>query len=193
MDETMDTKIDLRIVKTQKKLALAFKEMMLTTSFNDITVFDLCTRAGVRRATFYKHFDDKYDFLRSIISHLVNDLAYNVSSACDMSNPVEYFAMFVTEIFNYFDQRKEILNNILTTGTLHIFTDIIMSCTHTALIENINDAKENGIKIFADVSAVAAFINGGITSLLLATLKDSNNNKEETILQLKLILSKLFE
>lgn len=189
----MDKKIDLRILKTQKKLTLAFKEMMQTTSFNDITVFDLCSKAEIRRATFYKHYTDKYDFLKSIITNLIKDMTETVSSKCDLSDPVEYFTLFMEEIVSYFENHNDILRNILSNDTtVHIFTDIIMDCTHTSLIDNIKCAKEKGVDIFADVSAVALFINGGMASLLLALLKENKITKDKMIFQLKSILKKMF-
>ena len=188
----MDKKIDLRILKTQKKLTLAFKEMMQTTPFNDITVFDLCSRAEVRRATFYKHYTDKYDFLKSIITNLIKNMTETVSLKCDLSDPVEYFTLFMEEIVYYFEKHPDILRNILNNDTLHIFTDIIMDCTHTSLIDNIECAKEKGVEIFADVSAIASFINGGMASLLLALLRENKITKDKMIFQLKSILKKMF-
>lgn len=48
----MEKKTDLRVIKTCNKLGFALRDMLTERSFDDITVFDLCEKAGVRRATF---------------------------------------------------------------------------------------------------------------------------------------------
>ena len=63
----MEQKMDLRIRKTYKALKDTFLELLSEKKFEDITVNELCERAMVRRATFYKHFADKYDFFAFFI------------------------------------------------------------------------------------------------------------------------------
>ena len=58
----MEEKTDLRIRKTYKALCDAFVNILEKKRFDDLTVNELCDEAMIRRATFYKHFADKYDF-----------------------------------------------------------------------------------------------------------------------------------
>ena len=62
---------DLRVEKTEKALLDALFETLRTKEFNQITVQDLCDKALVRRSTFYRRFDDKYDFLKLLIRKLI--------------------------------------------------------------------------------------------------------------------------
>lgn len=55
--------VDLRIQKTERALMDALSALLGDRGFDEITVSDLCDEAMVRRATFYKHFQDKYDFM----------------------------------------------------------------------------------------------------------------------------------
>lgn len=55
--------MDLRTRKIYDALIQACEELLQEKSFDEITVSELCDRARTRRATFYKHFADKYDFL----------------------------------------------------------------------------------------------------------------------------------
>jgi probable dihydroxyacetone kinase regulator len=55
----MENKRDL----TKELLAGCFKELMLTTPFDKITIKMITDRAGLIRPTFYKHFQDKYEVL----------------------------------------------------------------------------------------------------------------------------------
>lgn len=54
---------DLRIIKTNKNLVQTFFDLHSQYKIEDITVSLICDASGVNRATFYKHFDDKSDFV----------------------------------------------------------------------------------------------------------------------------------
>lgn len=59
----MSKKQDLRYIRTNQLLCNAFKDLLEKKKFDDITIQELCNHALIRRATFYTHFIDKYDFL----------------------------------------------------------------------------------------------------------------------------------
>lgn len=54
---------DLRVRRTRKALMQALIELTIEKGFSAITVQDLADRAMVNRATFYRHYLDKYDLL----------------------------------------------------------------------------------------------------------------------------------
>ena len=56
-------KLDPRVVRTRKMLDHAFLELLAEKGFDAISVQDVTTRAGVNRATFYAHFQDKFALL----------------------------------------------------------------------------------------------------------------------------------
>lgn len=77
----MSEKYDLRIVKTRKALFDAFLELVSEKPFDAITVNEICKRALVRRATFYNHFADKYDFLLPLSINSPKNSVRNLSPA----------------------------------------------------------------------------------------------------------------
>ena len=56
-------KEDLRVRKTKKALSDAFISLLQEKRFEEITINELCEKAEIRRATFYKHYTDKFHFL----------------------------------------------------------------------------------------------------------------------------------
>ncbi|MDR3575716.1 MAG: TetR/AcrR family transcriptional regulator [Anaerolineaceae bacterium] len=60
-----DKRVDPRVKRTRKLLEQAFMELMLEKGFQSITIQDVTERATVNRATFYAHFEDKFDLLDS--------------------------------------------------------------------------------------------------------------------------------
>lgn len=56
-------KLDPRVKRTRQLLVQAFADLIQEKSFQSITVQDITERATVNRATFYAHFEDKYDLM----------------------------------------------------------------------------------------------------------------------------------
>jgi len=69
---------DLRIRRTHKFLQEAMIELVTEKGFDAITVGDIGKRAMINRATFYRHYQDKYDLVVTIFeeaaNHLVEDM-----------------------------------------------------------------------------------------------------------------------
>jgi AcrR family transcriptional regulator len=58
-------KVDPRIRRTRQMLQQAMRDLLKEKDFLDINVLDIAEHAGLNRATFYKHFTDKYDLLNT--------------------------------------------------------------------------------------------------------------------------------
>lgn len=189
----MNDKIDLRIVKTHNKLTAALSEMMNEMPFGDITVFDLCEKADVRRATFYKHFKDKYDFLKDVITNIIKDITETVNSNEYLrSSPINYLVRFVNEVIAYFESRPLILSNLLNSDNLPIMLKVISTCTYSALVESLSDVKRSGCNFTSDVAFCSSFINGGISNILIMWLKNPTCTKEELLAKIREMLTKIF-
>ena len=65
MSQEPSSKPDLRVRRTQKLLRAAFLELVLEQGFEAVRVSEIIERAGVNRATFYRHYRSKRDMLRS--------------------------------------------------------------------------------------------------------------------------------
>ena len=58
-----EEKLDPRVKRTRQMLEQAFMEAVQEKGFQSVSVQDIAERAGVNRATFYAHFEDKYALL----------------------------------------------------------------------------------------------------------------------------------
>jgi AcrR family transcriptional regulator len=65
---------DLRVVRTRKMLRDAMIALAIQKGFSAITVNDIVELAMVNRATFYRHYQDKYDLIESYLNELYTDL-----------------------------------------------------------------------------------------------------------------------
>lgn len=65
---------DLRIVRTRKMLRDAMITLAIQKGFANITINDIVGLAMVNRATFYRHYQDKYDLVESYLDELYTEL-----------------------------------------------------------------------------------------------------------------------
>ena len=69
---------DSRIRRTHRFLQDAMIELITKKAFDTITVGDIAERAMVNRATFYRHYQDKYDLVAKIFEETANELKENM-------------------------------------------------------------------------------------------------------------------
>ena len=70
---------------TAGKMRRAFLTLLDSKEFADISIMDICQKAGVNRSTFYSHYDNTYDLLKETFDSLIADFI----NECDFDNPVD--------------------------------------------------------------------------------------------------------
>jgi AcrR family transcriptional regulator len=65
---------DLRVQRTRKALREAMVALTIEKGFAAVTVQDIVGRAVVNRATFYRHYQDKYDLVMSSVEEILDEL-----------------------------------------------------------------------------------------------------------------------
>ncbi len=79
----LDQKLDPRVKRTRLLLEQAFMDVLKEKGFQTVTVQDITARAGVNRATFYAHFQDKYALLDySIRQGFLQEIEKRMLHAC---------------------------------------------------------------------------------------------------------------
>lgn len=72
----MNTKNNKRRRESVSKIEHIFVELLQTKQLNQITVSDICKKAGLNRTTFYANYLDIYDLADKIKEHLENELEH---------------------------------------------------------------------------------------------------------------------
>lgn len=65
---------DLRIFKTKKAIKKAFFDLVSEKTFEKVAISDIAEKAMINRATFYLHYQDKYDLLNNLENEVLNDI-----------------------------------------------------------------------------------------------------------------------
>ena len=158
---------DLRIQKTYSSLKTAFLTLLEQYRFEDITVQQLCDCANIRRATFYLHFADKYEFLSFFIQEMRKELAENISVLEDTGETANYYDLLFHELVLFFEKHPQLVAKIKSSQMLPtlmgIFAEEIQKNVYQYLQKQKDDSKNNEMK--------AHFYTGGILQLLLLWMR----------------------
>jgi AcrR family transcriptional regulator len=110
---------DLRIRKTEALLKEALVELASSRNFGSITVEDIVRRAMVNRATFYRHYQDKYALAVRIIEDTVDRMLAEISALVPSTftfdadpTRLELPEAFV-ELFEYIGRNQRLFQAIL--------------------------------------------------------------------------------
>ena len=98
---------DLRTERTYNSLKEAFLTLLEHNRFESITVLQLCQCANIRRATFYSHFADKYEFM----SFFIHEMRDEFISQIEEENVSCYDRLF-HEMIAFLEARPQLVKNL---------------------------------------------------------------------------------
>lgn len=91
----METKTDLRIIKTEKVIREAFMTLRKKTPLEKMKVSEICKTAMINPSTFYKHYSDVIALSESIENDLVHKcLKDHCNTDCLFTDPYRYLMSF---------------------------------------------------------------------------------------------------
>lgn len=108
--------MDLRTVKIYDSLMAAFEQLLQEKSFEQITVNELCDRAKTRRATFYKHFSDKYDFYQFMLQRLREEVFQEITDRAMDDSVQERLHLLVDASVSFVDTHRAFLSAVKNSG-----------------------------------------------------------------------------
>jgi AcrR family transcriptional regulator len=108
-------KTDSRILRTRDALGDAVVALMQEKNFDEITVQDLLSRAGVGRSTFYVHYRDKQDLFLSD----VEDFFEKFSDALRRQGASTERLFPVKELFTHIRQVREFYSAVVSADKMN--------------------------------------------------------------------------
>lgn len=123
----IEKKRDLRIQKTYDSLIVAFQTLLEEKSFESITVKELCARARTRTATFYSHFDDKYDFFSFMVRELRRNFTQSAERTYTKNQPESYYIELLCIGMDFLEQNRKMVlsikDNPMLVTMMHTVSD----------------------------------------------------------------------
>lgn len=178
---------DLRTRKTYTSLKSAFLELLEKNRFEDITVQQLCQSAQIRRATFYTHFADKYDFLAFFIQEMREEFVERIQHVDPVSyDKKDYYDLMFHELLQFFKDRPQLVNNIKNSQMLSIMSDIFAQEVQKSVYHFLEETYQEDKKT---LEMKAYFYAGGLLQLLLLWIREPEHFPVDQISWLKFLVN----
>lgn len=158
-------KQDLRVQKTHQALITSFSDLLQTKSFEQITVQDLCANANVRRSTFYRHFNDKYDLLNHVVGTLIDHFRKLYLPDINPDNPRQFFEKLMRDVLTFIHDNKDIVRSVITLNFYGEVYTIFYEQIYKAVPKQIEFDRQSG-QFYVDVTIYGEFLTGGILSVI---------------------------
>lgn len=136
-------------------------------SFDDITVLEICEYAGVHRATFYKHFVDKYDFLNACINLKLSALVFD-----EIEQPYSPYTLkrncmiMIERVYNFIDANKEIFVCLCKDNCSLAFNNTLSEAISNFIVEQIKTMPDLKEKLDKEIYMLSNFYAGAVVGLI---------------------------
>lgn len=181
----MMKKRDLRVQKTYMSLTDAMLRLLRKKKFEEITINELCDEAMIRRATFYKHFGDKYEFIQFMIEEMRIQFLSEFEQRAQNAKEEDYFEILVSYVIDFLLSYEDIIHSLESSSLLSLLLNIRMNDSSGAVEQEIADLLTKYFKTGADPIFATQYLLGGIIPSILWWLpKRDEIPREEVTKQL---------
>ncbi len=175
----MEKEGDLRIRRTKKLLLDSLMQLLQEHAFEKIGVNDICERAMVHRATFYNHFDDKYDLFNYALSQLEDEMYLSTIEKGSYTSSVEMYCSILRSVFDFIEQNKLKFKLIIDNNSSKLI--FLISTTVKRSITYLIKQNELNQEFVVPLNIIIDFFMGGVTFLCLDWIQSDLYSKEEII------------
>ena len=145
----------------QRQLEQCLLDLMGEHLLQQITISDICQKAGISRKSFYRYFDNKEDCLHALLDHVIMDgSSYYISETDENVTG----SAFCVRIFEYWKQQTPLLDALERNGQS---IQIVQRIIRYILEEEPDYARYMGIPDHSVLEHVV-FTVSGVMGLVLA-------------------------
>lgn len=106
--------------RSRRLLKEAFMELLAEKPYESITVSDVARKADLNRGTFYAHFDNVDDLMRSVMADTADTISEFLSQAVE-SGFLEDPLPVLTQVGEYLDQNRELTRKLVESRSIEPF------------------------------------------------------------------------
>ena len=125
-----EIKTDARVRYTKATIRSVFLSMLESMLLSQITVSEICKRAQINRATFYKYYDNPYDLLNQIENEEIDALVSKLKEKAD----IELHEIFRT-VFEIVGENRALYRILFAENKDATFRQRIFSVCYESNIE----------------------------------------------------------
>ena len=160
----MKVREDRRIVKTKAALFGAFLDLLSEKLFEDITVNEICERADIRRATFYKHYNDKLAFFTAF-THMLRD-RFDTNVWKSKTTTPEYYIAYAERLVEYITEHDQAIENLFKSNLLPTILNVLIEQNYQDTYERLVKDIIKGRTYPASPEVLASMCAGGVANVI---------------------------
>lgn len=184
-----EKKEDLRIRRTYKLLCDAMLELLENYSYDTISIVDICDKAMVHRATFYKHFADKNEFMEYVTRVKIREF-YDSNAKAHVSTDLNnaYFEI-INDVLSFVEENRKMLKLSLDSSSNSAFINALHKIIYEEFVELIVILEKNGETFRVPKEMLAQFYTGGFCEILKNQISNETNySKQELVIYIEKLL-----
>jgi AcrR family transcriptional regulator len=120
----------------------------------------------IRRATFYKHFADKYEFYIFFIRDMQASFETEVIPFYASEQPQEYFIRMTRKLIEFLGEHQSMVDCIFKSDLLPALVYMLSEQIIIVAKERLAESAKNGVKLPASPEILASFYVGGLLQVL---------------------------
>ncbi len=159
----MIKKEDMRVTRTKKLLTDALFALLETTSIEKISVMDVCNKAMVHRATFYKHYEDKYHLFSCALTDLKNEI-FRDAHFERFHTADDLYRHLADCGLSYVEEHRSIFADILRNNQSETLSAIMFEVAESSIRELLATSPHN---YRIPISVLSYFYAGGLIAVLM--------------------------
>lgn len=168
-------KTDPRVVKTRNSLRKALVYLMRRERIEDISVQKITETASITRGTFYLHYKDKQDFIKSAIKEILDDFFAEVMVDSDdfslsTKRTVQVFS--VSKAFRYIEKNADVFDVLLNSKKTDFFYEQMYDRLAKCLANYCNTVNDAQNQQPVPLQLQISFIDSAFLGLVRHWLRD---------------------
>lgn len=179
----MDKKLDFRVQHTYRTLQDALMSLLKEKSFDEMTVGELCDRAMIRRATFYKHFGDKYELFAFSIRTLLEQFASQNRLIDDPQRPQRFYISMIDYSLQFVQTHQDIFLSLMKSHSSQVLFDILASEIEQDIRLHLRQDEKNGAILPAKPELLATMMTGALVYTMKWWVTDEMRMPREELVQ----------
>lgn len=157
---------DLRVIKTNMALRKSFFELAKTKDFDAITINELCDYAMIRRSTFYRHYEDKFDYFQKLIQKLLKEMNQKHQPIYMIDKPATFYSNVILDMLNFLYEHNRLTKSVLGSHYFDVLANILYEAIYQSISTHLNAQKQAGYTFHMDLDYLAQFFAGGLIRIV---------------------------
>lgn len=166
-----------RTLYTKKIIKESLIDLLKHKKIHEITVTDICKKSDINRGTFYAHYKDAYDLLKSMEDELFDE----ISKYIDETPVEEYKDVLLLKALELIEENKELCKILFSRHMENDIMDRIIYVANKAQIDKlINSSQVNN----AFLDYFIKYSVGGVVSVIQNWMGNNLRESPEEIVKI---------